>query len=1063
MPSQCSQDRLGRRLTRRLQARSAQHAGRYGAPVRFGVLGPLDVRDDGGEPVDLGGRQPRVVLTALIEARGRPVSVDALIEAVWADRPPATAAGTLQSYISRLRRTLAGIPLELDHAGYRLDLTGHAVDLVSFEELSAVGQEELAAGRPVSARRALADALALWRGPALVELVDQGVAIAHATALEEQRLAALETRLDADLALGRHAHVVGELQGLAAEHPLREGLHARLALALYRTGRQGEALRALADARRVLRDELGLEPGPELRDLEVAILAQDPALDPPTPAVIDSAVHDHDPFVGRQRELGELLGALARADDQAQFVVLEGDPGIGKTRLAEEYAAAAASRGSLTVWARADELGARQALWPWREAVRTATGAVGRAPAIVDELLLGEAAHRSEPSTASQFELFDAVASLFEAAGTDAPAVVLLDDLQWCDPASLELLRFLVARLRRGVVVVVTVRTLEIGRRDDVTDTLASIARQPGGRRLRLDGLTHAATDQLLAAMSGAPVEAGVTARIQARADGNPFYTRELARLLDEPGHADDEVPATVRDAIRRRLGRLPTATTDLLAVAAVVGRDVDLTTVAAVAGLELGECVDRLDAAAECRMLVTDPASVTSLRFSHALLREVLIEDLTPLRRAQLHLSVAEAMEREGRDDDVEVLADHLWHAASLGVGERAADALERAASVAIGRVAYASAEVLIRRAIQLREAARPSVRTEHALLAARLRLLEVVQATRYFSGTDRELVHATQALASRLGHDAVSRELSWSEWAALSRRAEVAEASAVAERYVARWGQDPDPTVRAGAAIVDGVTAWSRGQLEHAASCLDRAVELLREAPAPTSPLEREQPLIAETFRAYCHAATGSSSPEHALAGFDELLDALPPTAVDGRHQLVLALGCRVAAVHGCWDSLDGMVGRAAELDPSEQFAFFGGQLLLYRAVTEARRGDLDLALTTFSEGRARYRAVGGRTGLPTCHAAFAEHLAAGGRVTDAAELAAGARRQLVETGELVNEVPVCIAEGLVAMAAGDATRAAMRLATAVEAAERQGAHALARRAAKLATDLGLDLAAT
>jgi DNA-binding SARP family transcriptional activator/tetratricopeptide (TPR) repeat protein len=1029
--------------------------------VRFGVLGPLEVTDDGGDPVEVGGRQARLVLAALVAAGGRPVGADALIEVVWPDRPPATAPGTLQTYVSRLRRVLDGTDLVLDHAGYRLDLTDHAVDLRRFEELATAGHAELAAGRPVAARRALTDALALWRGPALLELVDQGAFLAQAATIEEQRLTVLEARIDADLALGRHTHVVGELQVLVVEHPLREGLHARLALALYRAGRQAEALRALADARRMLRDELGLEPGRALRDLEQGILGHDPGLEPPELAAVRLDDHVGSPFVGRQREFDEMLGAYAQAPDDAQFVVLEGDPGIGKTRLAGEFAAVAAGRGSLTVWARANELGVTQALWPWLEALRAVIPSVDEAPAVLDGLLAGDAALLPGRGEASQFERFDAVASLFERAGAVAPMVVILDDLQWCDPASLELLRFLVTRLGRGVVVVVTVRTLEIGRRDDVTDALGAIARRPGGRRLRLDGLSLAATGQLLEALSTEPVGTELPERIHDRAEGNPFYTIELARLLDEPGGVDAEVPATVRDAIRLRLGLLPRPTVDLLAVAAVVGRDVDLPTVATVAGIELGECVDRLDPAAECRMLIADPSATTSLRFSHALVREVLVDGLTPLRRAQLHLQVADAMEQNGvGNDDIELIADHLWQAAALGVGERAADALERAADVAVGRVAYTSAEVLIRRAVQLRQAAGASTRAQQSLLGARLRLLEVMQATRYFSGTDRDLLHTTQELATRLGHDGVSRELTWSEWAAMSRRADVAEAGAIAERYVAKWGGNPSPNVRASAAIVDGVMAWSRGQIDDAIAHLDRAVSLLRDAPPPSSPLEREQPLIAESFLRYCHAAHGTISPERALAGFDELLDALPPTAVDGRHQLVLALACRVAAVHARWDALDALVGRALELDPAAQFAFFGGQLLLYRALVEARRGELDAALTTFTDGRARYRAVGGRTGLPTCQALLAEQLACGGRVADAAELAASARQQIIETGEAINEVPVRIAEGVVAVAAGDTGHAAERLAAAVAAGERQGAHALARRAEAIAADLAVDL---
>ncbi len=969
----------------------------------------------------------------------------------------------MQSYVSRLRRTLDGVNLVFDHAGYRLDLTAHTVDLRRFEELAAAGHVELAAGRPVAARRALSEALGVVARSGVARSGGPGRRPGQAATIDEQRLSVLEARIDADFALGRHTQVVGELQVLAAEHPLREGVHARLALALYRSGRQAEALRALADASRMLRDEIGLEPGRALRDLERGILGHDPALDPPELATVRLDDQVGSPFVGRQRELDEMLGAYAQAADDARFVVLEGDAGIGKTRLAGEFAAAASGRGSLTVWARANELGATQALWPWLEALRVVIPFVDEAPALLDALLAGDAALLPGRGGPSQFERFDAFASLFERAGAAAPLVIVLDDLQWCDPASLELLEFLVTRLRRGVVVVVTVRTLEIGRRDDVTDTLGAIARRPGARRLRLDGLSRAATGQLLEALSTEPVGAELPERIHDRAEGNPFYTLELARLLDEPGGVDGEVPATVRDAIRRRLGLLPQPTVDLLAVAAVVGREVDLLTVAAVAGIELGECVDRLDPAAECRMLIADPTATTALRFSHALVREVLVDGLTPLRRAQLHLHVADVMEQNSvGNDDVELLADHLWRAAALGIGERAAAALERAADVAVGRVAYTSAEVLIRRAVQLREAAGTSTQAQESLLGARLRLLEVMQATRYFSGTDRDLLHSTQELATRLGHDGVSRELTWSEWAAMSRRADVAEAGVIAERYVATWAADPSPNVRASAAIVGGVTAWSRGQIREAIADLDRAVSLLHEAPPPSSPLEREQPLIAESFRRYCHAAHGTMSPKQALAGFDELLDALPPTAVDGRHQLVLALACRVAAVHARWDALDAFVVRALELDQAAQFEFFGGQLLLYRALVEARRGELDAALATFTDGRARYRAVGGRTGLPTCQALLAEQLASGGRLADAAELTAGARQQIVDTGEAVNEVPVRIAEGVVAFAGGDTRRAAERLAAAVAAGERQGAHALAQRAEAIAAGFAVDLTA-
>ncbi|HEU5082860.1 MAG TPA: AfsR/SARP family transcriptional regulator, partial [Acidimicrobiales bacterium] len=186
--------------------------------MRFAVLGPLEVSTDSGQAVDVGGRQPRVVLAALVAARGRPVNVATLTEAIWGEEPPASATGTLQTYVSRLRRLLdehGGPPLVLDDAGYRLDLAGHTVDLERFEALVAAGHEHVAAGDAAAGREVLAEALDLWRGPALAELADHPASLAQAVALEERRLVVVEQRIAADLDLGRHAHVVGELQALA--------------------------------------------------------------------------------------------------------------------------------------------------------------------------------------------------------------------------------------------------------------------------------------------------------------------------------------------------------------------------------------------------------------------------------------------------------------------------------------------------------------------------------------------------------------------------------------------------------------------------------------------------------------------------------------------------------------------------------------------------------------------------------------------------------------------------------------------------------------------------------
>jgi len=1034
--------------------------------VRFAVLGPLEVTTDSGQAVDVGGRQPRVVLAALVAASGRPVSAASLIEAIWGEDPPASATGTLQTYVSRLRRLLdqhAGPQLVLDDAGYRLDLAQHTVDLQRFDSLSMEGHQRKAVGDVGAAREALAEALALWRGPALVELADHPASLAQAGALEERRLVVLEQRVDADLALGRHAHVIGELQAVVAEHPLREGLHAALALALYRSGRQADALRVLAEASAMLREELGLEPSRQLRDLEAAILAHDPSLDAPAagssgPSPAAVAGRTRSPFVGRDLELGELRAAYKEAAEDARFVVLEGEPGIGKTRLADELASVASAAGSLAVWGRSDESGAAPALWPWLPVLRAAVARMDDVPPALTEVLAGAAPLVSGQGGAMQFERFDAIATLLERVGSDgAPAVVLLDDLQWADTASLELIQLLATRLGRGVLVVITVRTPELGSVSALTNALGAVARRHGSRRLRLRGLSARATSELLDAVAPAIAEEDL-ARIQERAEGNPFYAIELARLLDEDGGAHGEVPASVRDAVRHRLGALPAPTLEALTVAAIAGREVDVGLVARVVGCDLGPCLDHLDLAATHRLLVESASVPGGLRFAHALVREVLLDDLTPLRRARLHLGIADALAGPAGDgavghDDVEVLAEHLWRAVSLGVGERAASALERAAETAISRVAYTAAEDLLTRAAQLRRSAAPSPDAQQAELTTLLRLLEVMQATRYFSGTDRAVLARAQELAAALGLDGATRKLAWSEWAALSTAARIAEAQPLAERYFERWGGDPRPHVASAAHALFGVDEWSRGCFTAAVEHLDRAASLLEGLPPPDDAFEQEHRLVAHAFGLFSHAAHGDMSPEEALAGFDFLLAVLPPVAVPA----VCGFAGAVASVHARWDDLDRFTRHALELDPAAQFAFFGGQLLMFQGLVAASRGRSDDAVASFTEGRARFRAVGGRSGTASYQALLAELLARAGRVAEAAELVAGARLQSDEAGEGWNEVTVCIAEGVVAHAAGDGARAGERLRTAVATAEAQGAHALGRRAEAVAAELG------
>jgi DNA-binding SARP family transcriptional activator len=241
--------------------------------MEFRLLGPLEIRTSDGT-LPLGGEKQRALLALLLLNANRVVARDRLVDELWGERPPETAVATIQVYVSRLRKLLPEGTLATRPPGYVLAVEPDAVDLQRFERLVGAARD----ADPARSSELLREALALWRGPPLAEFAEEPFARAAAGRLEELRLAALEQRVEADLELGRHAELVGELEGLVAEHPHRERLHGQLMLALYRAGRQADALAAYRRARAAL-DELGLEPGAALRQLERQILAQDPELD----------------------------------------------------------------------------------------------------------------------------------------------------------------------------------------------------------------------------------------------------------------------------------------------------------------------------------------------------------------------------------------------------------------------------------------------------------------------------------------------------------------------------------------------------------------------------------------------------------------------------------------------------------------------------------------------------------------------------------------------------------------------------------------------------------------
>ena len=298
--------------------------------MQISVLGPVEVSVD-GRPVAIGKGKPRALLVLLALNEGATVSTSRLVDGLWGEEPPPTAAKMVQVCVSQLRKALAssgdGAEIVTRGHGYELRLADGDLDARRFEALLADGNPR--------------EALALWRGAPLADVADEPFASAEIRRLEELRLAALELAIERDMAAGRHREVIGQLDTLVAQEPLRERLHAQRMLVLYRSGRQAEALEAYRRARAALVEEIGVEPGPELRDLHEAILRQDPALDLDAPAAarLPPELYAGPPLAGRKAELDALRGAWRSAHAGAgRLALVYGPSGMGKTRLAAELA-----------------------------------------------------------------------------------------------------------------------------------------------------------------------------------------------------------------------------------------------------------------------------------------------------------------------------------------------------------------------------------------------------------------------------------------------------------------------------------------------------------------------------------------------------------------------------------------------------------------------------------------------------------------------------------------------------------------------------------------------------
>ncbi|WP_436791215.1 BTAD domain-containing putative transcriptional regulator [Yinghuangia sp. YIM S10712] len=726
--------------------------------VCLAVLGPL-AATVGGREIALSGRRERMLLAALAASRLSPLAADRLVDALWSGAPPATAAAALHVSVSRLRsafepgrrpRTASSV-IATTPGGYQLRLARGACDADRFAEAVDEAQDAVAAGNPARALARLDAGLALWRGAAYADVGDLPGPREEAARLEEMRLLASETRLDVLLSLGRHAEAVPDAELLAREHPFRERLAELWALALYRSGRQADALAVLARNRRRLAEELGVEPCPALRVLERDILGQAPRLDagviragnvgglsgpghgdavgdaavvpmqvgpagrgtgpapevrdesgepgtastlslpqPPPPAPPMSAPSaDETPLVGRRAQLDAFDSALAdiRAGRGA-LVLVSGEPGIGKTRLLTELRRRAELLGVPALWGRCHETDAAPAFWAWQAVLRdverelappdAAPGAVD-AGAAVFPWLGDESAvpFAGRPDTtgiglpSAPLRVYEAVAHrLAGYAAARGGVVVVLDDVHWADPSSLHLLGYAAETLAEHPVLIAVSMRDSHPRADSALDAcLATLARLHP-LRLRLTGLAPDEIRELLRRSVGADIDGPTADLIHARADGNPFYARELARLLARDSDFDltsPEIPDGIRDVVRRRVGLLDETARTILRVASVAGRDVDADLLAEVSGSPVDDVADSCDLAVAHGLL--DETGPGGYRFTHALVRETLYDDLGAGRRGRLHGDIGSALEQwlPERPELLDSVAYHLAFGAAI------------------------------------------------------------------------------------------------------------------------------------------------------------------------------------------------------------------------------------------------------------------------------------------------------------------------------------------------------------------------------------------------------------
>ncbi|MCX6401904.1 MAG: BTAD domain-containing putative transcriptional regulator [Propionibacteriales bacterium] len=729
------------------------------------VLGSIEVLLN-GVSAEISGAKERTLLSLLLTYSGRTVSSHILMNELWSHKPPVSAPSGLHVFVSRLRRQLGdwgAERLRTSPSGYALRVEDHEVDATNFATVVADGRTLLEAGDAESSRARLREGLQLWRGPAYAG-VRSLIVEAEAARLEEVRLAAQEALFDAELALGHHAGILLELEQVIAEHPFRERYWAQRMVALYRCGRQADALMAYQSLRALTREELGFEPTPELQRLELAVLEHDPTLDWAAPSgsvTLDGRarsaptgsdegwpriplppalwIANATPLVGRDHDLRQL--AKAQTGTSLGAALISGEPGVGKSRLAAAAAQQAHDEGATVILGRCDA-DAVTAYQPVAEALQWIFEHVPE-EALLESLgskvleRLRLIADPTAPGTsamarldADRVDLFEAAAAMIRALSSTRRLVIVMEDLHWLDGPTAALLRYL-ARRNEGdrVTMLATHRPLETIAMRPLDQMVGNLRRNGGVLEISLAGLSVSDVNSVAANLLGRPLSADLSTALHEGTNGNPLFLLELTRHLvdtDVLGLTENEdeatavrnasPPAGIQHVVGERVARLGPTASETLGVASVVGMVFDLELVASVGGEDasgVSVVLDRAVAAGLLLQLTEVPGRFT---FAHALIRHALYERLSPSQRVEIHRAVAETLEEHDWGTAAQ-RALHHYEAAASGSARKAVDSGIRAAREALRSLAFEDAVEVLRRTLRL-ATARGKVRDRLDLL---------------------------------------------------------------------------------------------------------------------------------------------------------------------------------------------------------------------------------------------------------------------------------------------------------------------------------------------------------